>query len=784
MNMKQRLLDVKPSISSNRMMLINEAYQEYAGEPMTIFRAKVFAYILDRIPISIHEGDLLLGVQNSRIRSADVYPEYSANWLKNGGIDHLETREIDPLTVDPEDKKRIMERLDWWEGKSLEERTLQFMSDDVMLGREAGMITVGIRANGTGKVVPDYKLLMSRGLREYVRICQAKIDSIQEFTCENQEKIDFWNASIIATEAIIRYSRRYATLAEKMAGEEKDAKRKDELLRMANISRRVPEFPPQSFYEAMQFLWFCYHLVYVESNSTANSLGRFDVNLGQYYIADREKGKITYDEAKELIQCLVIKCTEMIQLRSDDYSRYYGGYPLWQTLIIGGVGLDGEDVTNPLTMLALDAASEIKMPDPNFCLRVHEGTPKELYRKACEMVQDGQANPAFFGEKCAIATVLNKGGTLEEARDWTILGCIEPHPGLGSTDGIPSAGYLNLPKCLDLVLHNGYDEITGKKIGPETRPIEEITSFEELLEQVKLHIDYWFGLICKGFNQVISYHGTHYPVIYCSMVMDGCIDKGKAVQAGGAKHSYSGAFPVGTGTLTDCLAALKKFVFESKTFSMKQVIDAVDNNFASAETMRLALLNKAPKYGNDDMYADGIYRDLLKYMCDCLQTRTDARGGPYCLCNQTQTTNIQMGAITKATPDGRLANTPFGDNAGPVMGRDTKGPTASINSISKNIDQTFVLDGSLINMRFDPSGIQGEKGLEILESCIRQYVDNNGFHIQINVVDDKTLRAAQEHPEEYRDIVVRVAGYMAYFTELDRNIQDAVIARTSHLKDA
>ena len=328
------------------------------------------------------------------------------------------------------------------------------------------------------------------------------------------------------------------------------------------------------------------------------------------------------------------------------------------------------------------------------------------------------------------------------------------------------------------------DELTGKRIGPETKPIGEIATFDELYAEVKKEIDYWFGLICKGFNQVISYHATHYPVVFCSMLIEGCIEKGKSVQAGGAKYSYSGAFPTGTASLVDCLAALKKLVFEERRYTMAEVIRALDNNFEGQERMRLTLLNKAPKYGNDDDYADGIYRDLLQYMCDCLQRRTDARGGQYCLCNQTQTVNVQMGQITRATPDGRFAGTPFGDNAGPAMGRDTKGPTASINSISRNIDQTWVLDGSLINMRFDPSGIQGEKGLDILESCVRQYADNNGFHIQINVVDDKTLRAAQEHPEEYRDIVVRVAGYMAYFTELDKNVQDAVIARTSHLRGA
>ena len=780
--MRKALLEVKPSLSSERLLLATEAYKKYAGEDIMQFRAHVFAYVLDHCSVVIREGELIVGSTNRLPRSASIFPEYTGQWLiRDNAIDRLPSRPTDPLEVLPEEREKIVECLKWWEGRSLEEYCNENMEPEVMEARASGIIAVGCRSLPSGKTVPDFALMFQRGLKGYIAMCREKIASVKHHTIENQPQVDFWKASIIACEAVIRFAGRYAEEADRQAAACADEARKAELLEIARIMRKVPENSPDTFWEAVQFNWFIYYLLYVDNNCSACGLGRFDLNLGKYYDADIKAGRIDRTFAKELVQCLFMKATEIVQVRPDDYSRDFAGYPLWQILMLGGVDRQGRDVTNEVTYLTLEAASEIKMAQPAVALRVHEGTPDRVWRMACAMVQDGQANPAFFGDKCGIQTVLNKGGSLEEARDWYILGCIEPHEGSGTTDGNPSAGYLNLPKCLELVLHNGVDPLTGKQLGPKTGDPASFESFEEVFDAVKTQIRYFYDMIHWAYNGVVSLHSTRLPCIYSSFMIEGCIEKGKPVQHGGALHTHTGIFSTGAASLADALAAVKKFVFDDAKISMTDLIAALDSNFEGNERLRLALVNKAPKYGNDDLYVDSIEDEIVNYVADYVQAFRDARGGTYCYCNQTQTVNVTMGRTTGATADGRLAGTPLSDNGGPAMGRDTSGPTAALNSISKNMHQDNVWDGTLLNLRFDPSGVSGEKGLKIIESVVKEIVDNNGFHVQINVVDDKTLRAAQKDPENYRDIVVRVAGYMAYFTELDKSIQDSIIARTAHL---
>lgn len=780
--MRERLLKTKPSISSERLLLVTEAYKKYAGEATPIFRAHIFSYILEHMSVVIREGELLAGSTNKRVRSASIFPEYTGQWLlKEGALDYLPVRTNDPLDVPTGEREQILETLRWWKGRSMEEYCDEFLPEDIQEAREAGIIAIGCRSIPSGKTVPDYALMLSVGLKDYIRRCKEQIANTVERTVENQSQIDFWTASIIACEAVIKFSHRYAVEAERLASIEKDENRKQEFLRMAATCHKVPENPAENFYEAMQFEWFIYHILYIDTNCSACGFGRFDMIMRPYLERDLKNGVITEEEAVELIECLFIKATEIIMVRPDDYSRDFAGYPLWQVLMIGGIDREGKDVTNVATRLTLEAASRIKLAQPAVALRVHDKTPKEVWRKSCEMVQDGQANPAFFGDSCAMKSVILKGGTLEEARDWVILGCIEPHQGGGGTDGNPSAGYLNLPKCLELVMHNGVDPLTGKQLGPKSGDPKSFKTFDDLMKAVKLQISYWYDMIRKGFNMIISYHSSRLPCIYSSMMIKGCIEKGKPVQCGGAEHTYTGIFCTGPASLADAMAAVKKFVYDDKKLTLTELTKILDSNFDNEERLRLELLNKAPKYGNDIAYVDDIACELVDYIADYTQTFKDARGGTYCFCNQSQTVGVTMGYKVGATADGRLAFTALSDNAGPAMGRDISGPTASINSLSKNMNQPKVLDGSLVNIRFDPTGVAGEKGLDILESVIKEFVEQDGLHIQINVVDNKTLIAAQKDPENYRNIVVRVAGYMAYFTELDRSVQDVIIARTTHL---
>lgn len=448
--------------------------------------------------------------------------------------------------------------------------------------------------------------------------------------------------------------------------------------------------------------------------------------------------------------------------------------------MVGGQTPEGKDATNELSYLCLDAGADLQTSQPVLAVRVFEGTPKALIRKGAEMVQQGMANPGFFNDKVVIPMVLAKGATIEEARDWAIVGCIQPQAGGGTADGSPDAGYVNAPKVLELVLHNGVDPRTGEQLGLQTGDPTQFTTKEEIIEAVKKQMAYFYEQIRDGYNIIVPHHMLRLPVMFASLVMDGCVQNGKSVQEGGTKYNSSGMFITGPANLADSIVAIEEVVFKDKTLTMDELIRILDNNFEGEERIRQLMINKPPKFGNDNEYVDGVARDLLNFVANTVQKYKDSRGGHYSFCNLSQTVNISHGEVCGASADGRFACHTLSDNSSPVMGRDLSGPTATVKSVAA-LDQVHFNDGALFNLRFDPRGIQGEKGLEIIEGVIKTYFEHYGEHIQINVVDNATLRKAQEHPEDYRGLMVRVAGYMAYFTELDRAAQDSIIERTAHL---
>ena len=778
--LKKHLMDTKPSFCAERLALVTEAYQKYAGDPIPIFRAEVLAYILEHMTIVISDGELLVGTQSGRYRGVTFFPEYvSPGWLK-GDIDNLPKRSTDPYAVPPEDRETVMKYIGWWMGRSTEEKMDTILQDDVMEARRAGIITIGSRTMPSSHTMPDHKKLLAKGLNGYIRDCSEKIREAGGGSKELQEKINFWTACIIACKGVIRFAERYAEKAEKLAETETRQDRREELLKIAESCRNVPANPPRSFYEAVQFVWFIQLMPHVETNSAGNGMGRYDQYMYPFYKRDLDSGRVTEEQALELLECFYIKLTELLSLRTADDSKKFAGYPMWQILMVGGIDEDGRDATNDLSYLCLKAQEEVKLAQPAIGLRIHEHTPEPLFRAGVRMIQEGLANPAFFNDKVAIPTVLAKGGSIEEARNWSVVGCMEPHPGGGTSDASPTGGYLNGLKCLELALNNGVDPVTGKQIGPKTGDAAAFTDKEQLIRAVDTQLKHFMGLIVKGYNRVVPNHMLQLPVIFSSLIMDDCIEKGMSIQEGGARHSYVGVFFCGPASVADSISAVEYAVFQSKLVTMKELLGILKNDFRGEERFRQLLLNKPYKFGNNDDRVDGIARRLMLSVGDFVQKQKDTRGGSYCLANLSQTINLVYGEHVGATPDGRHAFEPLSDNASPVMGRDRSGPTATVNSVS-HMDQVHTYDGTLFNLRFDPRGVAGEKGLDIIEGVIRTYFENYGLHIQINVVDDKTLRKAQEKPEDYRGLIVRVAGYLAYFTELDRKVQDNIIERTAHL---
>lgn len=782
--MREKLWNSRPCITAERLVLATEAYKEFAGEAVPIFRAKVVDYIMKNMTTLIMEDELIVGTPTNKYRGANLHPEFQSSSWYISDIDEFPTRSKDPYDISPEDRETILETLKYWEGKSMEDLSKTVLPQNIVELIEDDVITVGLRNGVSGETTCDHEKVLTVGMRGYIDECKANIANTPGTTRENQQKIDFWKACIIQAEALITYAHRMGEEAKRQADACTNEKRKKELLTIAENCQVVPEFQPKTFMQALQSIWFVHVAFHVEVCTTANGFGRFDQYMWPYYKKDViDEKNITKEEAKEMLECLYLKACEVYEVRDNWYATNFAGYPMWEILLVGGQTPDGKDATNELSYLCLDAADELKTSQPVMGVRVWEGTPEDLIRKGCLMIQDGQANPGFFNDDVAMKMTLGKGCSIEEARDWTIVGCIQPGPGGGSTDGSPDAGYVNMGKMVEIVLHNGVDPRTGKEVGLKTGDPREFKNIEEFKDALKEQILHHYRLVKTGYDTMQSCHMERYPVIFASMVMKGCVESGKSVQHGGAKYTTSGLYITGAANMADSIAAIEKCVFEDKDITMDELIQALDNNFEGQERMRQLLLNKPPKFGNDNEHVDAIYREMTHFIAENVQTWPDARGGYYSFNVHSQTVNISHGEVCGALPDGRLAGEPLCDNASPMMGRDIKGPTATVKSVASMGQEAFH-DGALFNLRFDPKGVEGEKGLNDLEGVIKTYFKNGGNHIQINVVDNETLLDAQKHPEMHKGLMVRVAGYMAYFTELDKSAQDVIIHRTTHFENA
>ena len=781
--MKNKYFDTIPQITAERLVLQTEAYKQFAGDAVPIFRAKVVNYILERMTTLIMDDELIVGTATNAYRGANLHPEFQSSSWYVSDIDEFSTRSKDPYYISPKDRETILETLKYWEGKSMEDLSDSVMPKKIKELEKDDIICVGLENGVSGETTCDHEKILTVGLKGYIEECQKNIDSHIPQTMEEQAKVDFWQACIIQAKGLITYAHRMAEEAERQAENCTDEKRKKELLTIAENCRIVPENPPQTFQQALQSIWFVHVCFYIEVCTTACGFGRFDQYMWPFYKKDvLDEKKLTREEALEMLECLYLKTCEVYEVRDSWYATAFAGYPMWQTLVVGGQTPDGKDATNDLSYLCLEAASDLQIKQPVMALRVWEKTPEDLIKFGCRMIQEGQANPGFFSDEAAIEMSLEKGrgSSIEEARDWTIVGCIQPAPGGGSADGSPDAGYVNMGKMIEFVLHDGMDPATGKQMGLKTGDPREFKNIEEFKDALKKQILYHYDLIRIGYNLMQSIHMKRYPVIFASMVTKGCVESGKSVQHGGAKYSTAGMYVTGPANLADCIVAVETCVFRDHDITMDELIHACDTNFEGQERLRQLLLNKPEKYGNNQPHVDAVYKEMVDFIAEHVQQWHDARGGYYAFGIDSQTMNIPHGQVTGALPDGRKAGEPFCDASSPMMGRDLHGPTATVKSVASMVDEKLH-EGALYNLRFDPKGVQGEKGLNIIEGVIKTYFDDGGQHIQINVVDNETLKKAQKNPENYKGLMVRVAGYMAYFTELDKSAQDTIIYRTAHL---
>ena len=816
------LYEKMPVIESARAKLITESYQATEGEPMITRRAEAFAHILRHIPIIIRDEELIVGSSTIAPRGCQTYPEFSYQWLEDE-LDTVETRSADPFYIAEETKQELREVHKYWKGKTTSELATSYMAPEAIKAIEHNIFTPGnYFYNGVGHVTVKYEEVLAIGYEGIMAKAQAELDRCQVGDGDYARRSHFLNAVILSCQAVMEYAQRYAALAEKMAAECSDPVRRNELEVIALNCSRVPAKGAGSFYEACQSFWFVQQLIQLESSGHSISPGRFDQYMYPYYKKDLENGNITREFAQELMDCIWVKLNDLNKCRDAASAEGFAGYSLFQNLIAGGQNKDGEDVTNDLSIMCIQASMHVHLPQPSLSVRVWNGSPHEFLIKAAELTRTGIGLPAYYNDEVIIPALQNRGLSLEDAREYNIIGCVEPQKA-GKTDGWHDAAFFNMCRPLELVFSNGMDK--GEQVGIATGDVTEMTTFEEFYDAYKKQMDYFISLLVNADNAIDVAHAERCPLPFLSCMVDDCIKRGISVQEGGAVYNFTGPQGFGIANMADSLYAVRQLVYRDKKVSMEEYKEAllwnygkgIDSETAADMTASILkemerqgraidenavksvletvmtmkpsedqkarfeeihhMIDEVPKFGNDIPEVDYFARDVAYTYTRPLQNYKNPRGGQFQAGLYPVSANVPLGGQTGATPDGRYAHTPVADGVSPSAGKNVNGPTAAANSVAR-LDHFIVSNGTLFNQKFHPSALAGREGLEKFTALIRSYFDQKGMHMQFNVVDRDTLLDAQKNPEKYKHLVVRVAGYSALFTTLSRSLQDDIIRRT------
>jgi formate C-acetyltransferase len=770
--------DQQPEICVERALLVTKAYQETEGLPVYARRARALENVLDNMTIFIGEDELIVGNMCSTPRSAPIFPEFSCKWIVPE-LDTLSGRHSDRFLISEEKKAALRAVFPYWEGKTNSELAANLMPKECIEAMNLGVYTFGnYFFNGVGHISVAYWKVLEKGLDGIIAEAEAAKAKLDIADAGDLKKCHFLSAVVASCKAVIRFAARFAELAEKQAATCACPTRKAELLEVARICRKVPAQPAGSFHEACQSWWFIQDVMQIESNGHSVSPGRFDQYMFPHYVKDPS---ITPEKAQELVDLLFIKLSELNKVRDSESTKVFAGYQCFQNMIAGGVNRQGDDATNPISYMVLQAMGNVRLTSPSLSVRIHENTPREFYRKAAELVRVGLGFPAFYNDRVIIPGLMARGVAREDARDYAMIGCVEPQCG-GKTYGWHDAAFFSLGKIIELVMNDGVEPLSGQQIGPKTGDVTKFATYDQFYEAYKKQMEYFVRLMAIADNAVDAAYMANMPLPFLSSMVDDCIARGKAVEEGGAVYNFSGPQGVGVANMADSLAAIKKLVFEDKTLTMAQLKNAVDKNFegTEGESVRQMLLNRAPKYGNDVEYVDRIAREATLVYCKEVDRYHNPRGGQFQPGLYPVSGNVSTGAVMGATPDGRKAHTPVADGVSPTGGADKSGPTATVMSVAK-LDHAEASNGTLLNMKFHPTALKGEKGLDDLITVTEGLFTHGGSHVQYNVVSKETLLAAQEDPEEYKSLVVRVAGYSAFFTVLDRSVQNDIISRTEQM---
>ncbi|KDR95508.1 formate C-acetyltransferase [Peptoclostridium litorale DSM 5388] len=778
---KMRLdyVNTKPSICVERAVAFTKSHMETEGQPLIIRRAKAFQKVCAEIPVNIFEGEVIVGTPGKFKRSGFICPEFSWKWVEEE-MDGFSEREQDPYLIGDEQKDILRrEVFPYWKGKSLEETFL------ARLPRETAKIAVdtGIVDNDSkwrsavGEITPDYQdIIFKKGFRGIIKEAKEHLDSLEPLSAESIEKIHFYKAAIKTSNAIINLARRYSASAVEAAKAEPDGQRKKELLDIAFACANVPENPPQSFHEAVQTVWFVQLGEILSENSLALNLGRFDQYMYPLYERDIRAGKITREKAQELINMLWLKLSEWVWAISKNTSQYFAGYNAFQNLTVGGRKRDGSDATNEISYMCIEATQMLKTHQPGLSVRIHRDCPKEFLVKVCSLISKGMGFPAVHNDDVGAKMLIEAGLSPEDAMDWSNCGCVVPH--FRKIGEWTAAANINLAAALEYALNDGKSRITGEIMG-----VREDMSLLSRFEDVKQAYFRQLSNLIK--HSVIAtlvaqqIHGEIVPRPFLSLLVDGCIQSGKDLSRGGARYNVGPVLTgIGVADVANSLAAVRRLVFEKQAVSLEELNEALDANWQGHEQLRKAAV-ECPKYGNDIDYVDNMAAEIAEFYNREIKKYRDFFGSPFNSAFMGISNYVPTGKVVGALPDGRLSKTPLTEGVSPHAGTDVTSPTAAMRSASK-IDHNVHSGGTLLNVKLSPDIVRDETGISNMAALIRGCFSLGAFHVQFNVISAETLRKAQSDPESHRDLLVRVAGYSTQFINLSREMQDAIIERTTY----
>ena len=779
-NLRRQSLETAPSLDPERALLLTEFYRQVPPDTCSAprHRALAFAYLLENKEICLNPGELIVGERGPGAKATPTYPELCCHSLED--LDLLDSREKIPFRVAPPVRQAFArEIIPYWQGRSLRDQIFAAMTPQWKAAYDSGIFTEFMEQRAPGHTVADDKIYR-KGFLDFqkdIAAARAALDWGRDPLAP--EKDEELLAMDICCQAIIAYAGRHADKAGELAKTEADPRRRRELEEIAQVCRWVPANAPRTFWEALQAYWFV-HLGVITELNTWDSFnpGHLDQHLWPFYQRELARGSLEREGAKELLQCFWIKFNNQpAPPKVGVTAAESGTYTDFANINNGGLKKDGSDAVNEVTYLILEVIDELRLLQPSTNIQLSKKSPDALLHRACQIIRQGWGQPSLFNADAIVAELLAQGKSLEDARAGGASGCVET--GAFGKEAYILTGYFNLPKILEITLNNGVDPRSGKKIGLETGDPLAFRDFDQLLTAYERQLGHFIEIKIRG-NQVIEgLYAKKMPAPFLSVIIDDCIAKGRDYNAGGARYNTNYIQGVGLGSISDALSALKDLVFEKQRLSLTALLQALAEDFQGNEPLRQLLLNKPPKYGNNDQAADELMVRVFEMFHRAVDGRPSLKGGTYRINLLPTTCHVYFGAMTGATADGRRAGTPFSEGISPVQGADRHGPTAVLLSAAK-LDH-LKTGGTLLNQKFTPAVLAGEGGLQKLMALVRAYFRLDGHHIQFNVVDRATLLAAQEDPSAHRDLIVRVAGYSDYFCDLSRALQDEIIARTEHV---